>query len=287
MIEGSRFQWSETYIPPSEVRIAYTDGGKPIGNTARMVPVGGEEDVVFEPARGFTLGEIKSTCEGNAIADGFRVKATVDPCMVEASFSDDRTPPAKPTITGIQAGDGVASISVSISDDGGADITSISTDCTMGSNAYVGESVTSPVVVSGMLNGQTYTCSARATNIKGTGTVSDAVSVTLNQTLPSAPTITRVDYGDGEVRLFVNDLSQPTTVDSYTATCSDGSNTFSGTSTSSPITVSGLTNEVAYTCTVTATNSVGTSSASAATDPITPDEGSTGLPIWLLYEASK
>jgi hypothetical protein len=73
----------------------------------------------------------------------------------------------------------------------------------------------------------------------------------------------------------------------YDATCTDGTNTFTGTSTSSPITVSGLTNDVAYTCTLTATNSVGTSSASTATDPITPEELSAGLPIWLLYEASK
>ena len=60
-----------------------------------------------------------------------------------------------------------------------------------------------------------------------------------------------------------------------------------GTSTSSPITVSGLTNDVAYTCTVTATNSVGTSSASAATAPITPEESTDSLPIWLLYKASE
>ena len=105
---------------------------------------------------------------------------------------------------------------------------------------------------------------------------------------PSAPTNVRFDYGDGEIYLsFQIDEDGGLPVTLVTATCTDGSNTFSGTSTSSPITVSGLTNEVAYTCTVTATNSVGTSSASAATDPITPDEGSTGLPIWLLYEATQ
>ena len=105
---------------------------------------------------------------------------------------------------------------------------------------------------------------------------------------PSAPINVRFDYGDGEIYLsFQIDEDGGLPVTLVTATCTDGSNTFSGTSTSSPITVSGLTNEVAYTCTVTATNSVGTSSASAATDPITPDEGSTGLPIWLLYQATQ
>ena len=105
---------------------------------------------------------------------------------------------------------------------------------------------------------------------------------------PSAPINVKFDYGDGEIYLSFQineDGGSPVTL--VTATCTDGTNTFTGTSTESPITVSGLTNEVAYTCTVTAKNSVGTSSASAATDPITPEEESTGLPVWLLYQATQ
>ena len=286
-VKSPIFPWLEIYTDHSELRIAYTDGGRPTGHTRRYLLPGASEDVIFEPDRGFSIAEIKSTCEGNAIADGFRVSATIDPCIVEASFSDDRTPPAKPIITDIQAGDGVASISVSVPDDGGADLTAISATCTFGSNTYSGASASSPVSVGGMINGQTYECFTTATNLKGTGAASDTISVTLPQTMPSEPTLTRADNGDGEVYLFVSDSGQPTTVDSYTATCTDGTNTFTGTSTSSPITVSGLTNDVAYTCTVTATNSVGTSSASAATAPITPEEASTGLPIWLLYQATQ
>ena len=105
---------------------------------------------------------------------------------------------------------------------------------------------------------------------------------------PSAPTHVRFDYGDGEIYLsFQIDEDGGSPVTLVTAACTDGTNTYTGTSTSSPITVSGLTNGVAYTCTVTATNSVGTSSASAATAPITPEEGSTGLPVWLLYQINQ
>jgi hypothetical protein len=85
----------------------------------------------------------------------------------------------------------------------------------------------------------------------------------------------------------LGEVDSGASITGYNATCTDGTNTFNGTSTSSPITVSGLTDDVAYTCTVTATNSVVTSSASAATDPITPEETYTGLPIWLLYEANQ
>jgi len=108
--------------------------------------------------------------------------------------------------------------------------------------------------------------------------------------VPETPTILNTDFGDGEIYLYVASSSNGgSAITGYTATCTDGTTTniYTGTSTSSPITVSGLTNDVAYTCTVTATNSVGTSSASAATDPIAPEETSTGLPIWLLYQATQ
>ena len=39
--------------------------------------------------------------------------------------------------------------------------------------------------------------------------------------------------------------------------------------------------------TVTATNAMGTSAASSTTASITPEEVATGLPIWLLYQATQ
>lgn len=206
-----------------------------------------------------------------------------------SAATDPITPisaPAAPALISIEAGDGFAYVNVSIPDDGGAAVTAISAECAFDDLVYTGESVSSPVLVSGLLNGRTYACSARATNVNGTSPASASVSATLAQTMPLQPTISSTDSGDGELILFVSQSSQPTTVDSYKATCTDDTNTYTGTSTTSPITVSGLTNGVAYTCTVTATNSVGTSSASAATAPITPEETTTGLPVWLLYQAT-
>ena len=79
-----------------------------------------------------------------------------------------------------------------------------------------------------------------------------------------------------------------TNITGYEATCSDGANTYTGTSTSSAVIVSALTNGVAYTCTVTATNSANlTSAASATTAPIIPEESIPGLPIWLLYQTTQ
>ena len=105
---------------------------------------------------------------------------------------------------------------------------------------------------------------------------------------PYSPVIVAIETFSEEITISVTVYDNGgTDITGYEATCTDGTNTFTGTSTSSPITVSGLTNDVAYTCTVTATNSVGTSSASAATAPITPEASATGLPIWLLYQATQ
>lgn len=146
----------------------------------------------------------------------------------------------------------------------------------------------SPIEVLGATRGRDYTCTVAPVTKLGTTPVSDPYTVSVPLELPATPTITSTDYEDGKIILTVSVTDNGgTDITGYDATCTDRTNTFTGTSTSSPITVSGLTNGVAYTCTVTATNSVGTSSASGATDPITPEETSTGLPIWLLYQATQ
>lgn len=142
------------------------------------------------------------------------------------------------------------------------------------------------VQVSPLVNGEQYSCEAFAKTDSGRGEIS--ATFVLQSLVPSAPTVSGYDYGDGEIIVFASSSSDggyPIT--SYTAVCTDGTNDYTGTSSSSPVTVTGLTNDVPYTCTVTATNAVGTSSASAATDPITPEALSMGLPIWLLYQATQ
>jgi hypothetical protein len=106
--------------------------------------------------------------------------------------------------------------------------------------------------------------------------------------IPSTPQITNTDYGNEEIYLSVSVSNNGgSTISSYTATCTDGTTQYTGTSSTSRITVSGLTNGVGYSCSVTATNAAGTSAASATSPPIVPEYTPVGLPIWLLYEAAK
>ena len=106
---------------------------------------------------------------------------------------------------------------------------------------------------------------------------------------PSTPQIINTDYGSEEIYLTVSVANDGgSEITNYNAICSAaGIPAAAGTSSTPRITVSGLTNGVSYTCSVRATNAAGTSAPSASSPPIVPEYIPVGLPIWLLYEASK
>lgn len=96
-------------------------------------------------------------------------------------------------------------------------------------------------------------------------------SFTVNATAPSSPTIGTATAGDTQATVtFTAPASNGgANVIGYTVTASPGVAT--GTGAGSPITVTGLTNGVSYTFTVTATNSATlTGGASAASNSVTP-----------------
>jgi len=83
---------------------------------------------------------------------------------------------------------------------------------------------------------------------------------------PGAPTIGTLEPGD---RTLTVNFTPPTAnggapVGSYTATCTAGGDSRTGTGAGSPIAVTGLVNGIAYACSVTATNTAGSSPPSAS-----------------------
>lgn len=95
-------------------------------------------------------------------------------------------------------------------------------------------------------------------------------------TVPGAPVIGTVTAGDASATVsFTAPASNGgSAITGYTATCTAaGSLVKSGTA--SPITVTGLTNGTAYTCSVTATNAVGTGAASGGV-AVTPSAAAGG-----------
>ncbi len=147
---------------------------------------------------------------------------------------------------------------------------------------------TGPGVTSGIINqltgGTTYEIKVTATPQVGTnrgtegcsrvssGTCDTDVSLAPGtsitaQEVPAAPTIGSATASSGqiEVAFTAGDL-RGSTLSQYTATC--GSVTATGAST--PITVAGLTNGIAYTCTVKAGSNQGDSASSASSSSATP-----------------
>ena len=146
----------------------------------------------------------------------------------------------------------------------------------------------SPLILADAELDTSYACSVTATNSFGSSQPSNSVSVLLRlvTTPPSAPIISRWEVGDGEIWLQVAP-SDDIYVSSYEASCSDGTNTYTAVTTGSALTVTGLTNDVGYACSVVAINGVGESAATVYPTEIVPEPTAQGLPIWLLYEASQ
>lgn len=101
---------------------------------------------------------------------------------------------------------------------------------------------------------------------------SQPYSITVAATAPGAPTGASASAGDAQIDVSWADPANDggSAISGYLATCTDGTNNFNATGTTPPITVGGLTNGAAYTCTVSAINNVGTGTPSAPSNSVTP-----------------
>jgi hypothetical protein len=114
-----------------------------------------------------------------------------------------------------------------------------------------------------------FTLTVTATDANNaTGSVNYTLAIAA--VVPDAPTIGAATAGDGaaSVSFTAPSANGGAAISGYTVTASPGGATATGAA--SPITVTGLTNGTAYTFTVVANNSVGSSSASAASNLVTP-----------------
>ena len=111
----------------------------------------------------------------------------------------------------------------------------------------------------------------------------DIITTQIDCTPPDAPVILSVESGDGALTVrFTVPSSSGARIDNYTVTCGSES----ATGNNSPITVSPLSNDVQYSCSVVATSAAGTSPASAPASGKPEEWTQTGLPIWLLLDAA-
>ena len=172
--------------------------------------------------------------------------------------------PAMPALTATP-GDGQVSIAFTApTATGGAAITDYEYQLNGGS--WVSASTTSsPVVITGLTNGTSYSIKLRAVNSAGVGTESDAVTSTPAAT-SNAPTALVATPGDGQVSVaFTAPTRRPAARRSQTMSINlMVASWISASTTSSPVVITGLTNGTSYSIKLRAVNSAGVGAESAA-----------------------
>ena len=180
--------------------------------------------------------------------------------------------PGAPTSVSATATNAQASVSFTApSNNGGALITSYTVTSNPGNISATG--TVSPITVKGLVNGTSYTFSVIATNATGmTSAASTASSPVIPPTLPGAPTnVSALSRNVSAAVSFtapVDDGGASITGYTVTSNPAGGVDSNSGTTALTHI-VTGLSNGVSYTFSVTATNSVGTG-ASATSNSVIP-----------------
>ena len=184
------------------------------------------------------------------------------------------TTPRPPVVSGVSLGSNSVSVAFRSTGDGADAITTYTATCTSsnGGTTRNNSGASSPIAVSSLSNSKSYTCTVVATNGIGNSAASAASSSFVAATVPAAPSVTSVTRGSNSGSVaFSAPANNGSAITSYRATCasSDGGTSRNASATKSPISVGSLTNAKTYTCTVTATNAIGTSSASVASAPFT------------------
>jgi len=186
------------------------------------------------------------------------------------------TAPGAPTIGTATAGNAQATVTwTAPASTGGSAITGYTVTSTPGGKTASAGAGATTATVTGLTNGTAYTFAVTATNAIGTGApsaASNSVTPASAPVAPGAPTIGTATGGDAQATVTWTAPASTggSPITSYTVTSAPGSKTATALPGVTTATVTGLTNGTAYTFTVTATNLIGTSPASAASNSVTP-----------------
>ena len=302
-------------------------GGTVSPASPRTVSDGGTISFTFSPESGYGVDAVSGTCSGALDGNTYTVTVSGADCSFKGTFTPTGkyySVTVTANSGGLVEPLGVTrvvpfdSLPIDVQPSGGSSLAGIIHSCegSYANGAFTAEAITSdcsvdvqfartgsvvsgsgsPITVDQLSNGVEYACVVTATNSYGVSVTSNAIPVIPNiqYVAPGPPIITKVVGDDGEVSIFFTPGSTGNLSVTYTAECSEsgpGSSSspptqvYTASGTSSPIRVSGLTNGVPVSCTVTAVNSEGEAVSGAVSGA--PEELEGGLPVWLLYEATR
>ena len=265
-------------IGDSQVTVSWSaplsSGGSPVtGYTVTAAPGG---------ATCTTSGALSCTVTGltNGTGYTFAVTATngdgTGPAAAPPSWLTPATLPGAPTgVTARRTGDAAAIVWWSAPEsDGGSTITTYTATASPGGATCETAGALS-CTITGLSDDSTHTFTVTATNGVGTGAAS-AASAPVVATAPDAPTGALAIAGNTAATVTWTPPAADggSTITTYTVTASPGGATCA-TAVLVSCTVTGLTNDIAHTFTVAATNAIGTGLPSAPSDPVTPAAAAT------------
>lgn len=231
-------------------------------------------------ASDYVTAPIQGTASSFVIASltngtSYTVKMTATNAIgtsVDSSISVAAVPyalPAAPTITNVSVSDGTASIAFIAGLTNGRAITGYK--YTINGNATLYDaSASSPIPVSGLVNGTSYYFAVYAVNSAGTSPVSNTSLTVVPLKAPGAPAITgnvTTSQNSASVAFSAGSINGPGSIIGYKYTL-DGSNYAYATGTASPIVIPGLTYGQQYTAkivAITSTNLESTPSSASST----------------------
>ena len=253
-----------------------SDGGSPITSYEVTSSPGGITGTLSGASAGPV--NIKGLAIGTPYTFTVTASNAVDTSESSVASSPAITPittPGAPTIgTATTQSDSAISVAFTPpSDGGGSPITSYTVTSSPGGYTATGSEW--PIVVSGLNGGTGYTFTVTATNAAGTSDASGSSNQATTYTrISDAPIIGTATAGFEQATITFTAPAHDggAAITSYVATSSPGGirGTVSGPG-SGEITVTGLTNGVDYTFTVTAINENGTSAPSSASNSVTPN----------------
>ena len=194
------------------------------------------------------------------------------------TYTLPNTPPSAPTSLSTSAGNQSAVITFTPGTSGSSPITNYKYSIDNGATytAFSPAVTTSPVVITGLTNGQAYSIKLLAVNVDGDGIPSDTITVTPHS-VPDAPTNLVATYNaPGSVSIsFTPGSNGGETITNYlySIDCGASFTALSPVDGTSPITISGLTIGQSYCIELIASNVLGAGVASSSVQ-----YAATGLP---------
>jgi len=270
VINGTTLYWTINNVTTSSADFTATSGSFVMSSGSSSFSVFAVADSTTEGTETFTVSVRTGSTSGTVIGTSSSISIN------DISTGAAPTVPGVPTIgTATSTGQTTATVAFTApASNGGAAITGYTVAVynypSGTSTGITATGSTSPISVTGLTAGTSYTFKVKATNSVGDSAYSSAsnqITTTAASTVPGAPTIgTAIATGQNSATVaFTPPASNGgAAITSYTVTSSPGGITATGAT--SPITITGLSSGTAYTFTVYATNSVGNSTPSSASN---------------------